>query len=388
MAELSPSFREFLTNIRPSAPQREEMRDGYCTLRNRLRDSDDLKDFYVADFLQGSYRRSTAIRPSSGERSDVDLVVVTNLDSSVVTPADVLELFKPFADRYYKGKWEPNGRSIGIELSYVELDLVITAAPSEQAQKALGWDAITTLAALDEDEMQNWRLNEHWVGPEHRDQLSAVSRMHKSLAAAEWRSEPLLIPDRGVAAWEKTHPLAQIEWTFAKNATTNRHYVNVVKAIKWWWRTQHTDRKYPKGYPLEHMVGDTCPDGIESVAEGIARCFEEIRDHQDFVLAVAQGATPELPDRGTGNNVLKRLSAEDFSSFYSRACEAAAQARKAFDATDPADSAKLWRELLGPSFPQPSNGGGSSGDGGAGSAAIGAYTEREEPSKIDRGRFA
>jgi len=45
--------------------------------------------------------------------------------------------------------------------------------------------------------------------------------------------------------------------------------VNVVRSIKW-WRHEHADElpKYPKGYPLEHMIGHVLPDGIDSVPEG------------------------------------------------------------------------------------------------------------------------
>ena len=67
----------------------------------------------------------------------------------------------------------------------------------------------------------------------------------------------------------RNDPLEQIAWTVEKNANTNDHYVNVVKAAKW-WRAYKCDGKYPKGYPLEHLIGQNCPDNIGSVAEGFA----------------------------------------------------------------------------------------------------------------------
>ena len=54
-----------------------------------------------------------------------------------------------------------------------------------------------------------------------------------------------------------------------KNNSCNGHYINVVKAIKWSHRFMRKDMKYPKGYPLEHMIGVCCPDSITSVAQGV-----------------------------------------------------------------------------------------------------------------------
>lgn len=79
MASLSTYFRDFLKEIRPTTNQRDEMRTGHLTLRDRLAADEELKPICVTDFLQGSYRRSTAIRPAGESRSDVDIVVVTNL---------------------------------------------------------------------------------------------------------------------------------------------------------------------------------------------------------------------------------------------------------------------------------------------------------------------
>ncbi len=77
------------------------------------------------------------------------------------------------------------------------------------------------------------------------------------------------IMNREAEKWDKTHPLEQIRWTAEKNRNCNTHYVNVVKALKWWRKTQYPDMKHPKSYPLEHFIGDCCPDGITSVAEGV-----------------------------------------------------------------------------------------------------------------------
>ncbi|HQP39707.1 MAG TPA: hypothetical protein PLI95_31200, partial [Polyangiaceae bacterium] len=72
--DLPTDFREFLQAIRPTENQRSDLQIGHKTLRKRLNADEDLKQCLVADFLQGSYKRSTAIRPKGDRRSDVDII--------------------------------------------------------------------------------------------------------------------------------------------------------------------------------------------------------------------------------------------------------------------------------------------------------------------------
>ena len=53
---------------------------------------------------------------------DVDIIIVTSLSETEYTPRAALELFKPFLERYYSGKYKLQGRSWGIQLSNVDLD--------------------------------------------------------------------------------------------------------------------------------------------------------------------------------------------------------------------------------------------------------------------------
>lgn len=382
MSSLPTYFRDFLSEVRPSKSQLQDMRTGHSALRRRLNEDDRLKPILISDFLQGSYRRATATRPSGAVRSDVDIVVVTNLDPESVSPAQALQHFVPFLEKHYEGKYRLQGRSIGIELSYVDLDLVVTAAPSEVDQKALAWAAVR--ASDTPEEVTDWRLNRLWVPMDERHLPGAKGRQLKAAEEASWKAEPLLIPDREASSWEPTNPLAQIEWTFEKSRATGGHFVNVVKSIKWWKKVKHPSPKHPKSYPLEHLVGDCCPDSIGSVAEGVVLTLEEIRDR--FARYAQAGSTPYLPDRGVDQDVLKRVSGEDFARFHEHCAEAADLARRAYDEDDLRDSAKLWRRLLGDKFPEPPE---SKGAGGAGPAILsGGFTERTDLSVPPRGRFA
>lgn len=367
MSALPTYFDNYLREIRPTQNQRDECKTGHETLRERLRSDELLQDIVIDTFLQGSYRRATAVRPKGQERSDVDVIVVTNIDKEKYTPRQAMDLFIPFLDKYYKGKWEAKGRAFGISLSYVELDLVITAAPSE-VQKA-GWRQLACLSDADIVGETEWKPADTWF----LGSLSNSSIVERALA---WKLEPLDIPDRDANKWDKTHPLAQIAATWAKSRGTNGHFVNVVKAIKWWKVAQQSDMKYPKGYPLEHLLWESCPDGITSIAEGVVLALKSIVfRYQAYANA---NTVPFVPDHGVPeHNVLGRLSGKDFQEFYKRICDAAQQARDAFDEVDKCNSAEKWRLLFGSRFPQcPEN------------SKQGGYTPRNETSIVPGGRFA
>ena len=59
--ELPSYFSDFLSAIRPTDSQKEDYKTGHKTLRERLNNDEKLGPILVSDFLQGSYRRATAI---------------------------------------------------------------------------------------------------------------------------------------------------------------------------------------------------------------------------------------------------------------------------------------------------------------------------------------
>ena len=265
--------------------------------------------------------------------------------------------------KFYEGKYRIQGRSIGIELSYVDMDIVPTSAPSESESGILQSGAIASDYTV--EDFENVRID------------NSIRMAFEAFWKAEepkWKTEPLLIPDREAEKWEKTHPLEQIRWTKEKNKNCNSHYINVVKAIKWWWKTKYPDNKHPKSYPLEHFIGDCCPDGIESVAEGIVRSLEKIVS--DYP------SKPFLSDRGVPeHDVFARITEEEYEDFYDAVCDAAVVAREAYDKEDLYDSVCKWRELFGNEFPEapkPQKTNSSSG-----------FSQRvEKTTEIPKGRFA
>jgi hypothetical protein len=383
MAELPTYFNDFLANIRLTQEQVSELKEAHTTLRKRLEGDEDLSKILVTTFLQGSYRRATIVRPAEGGKADVDVIVVTNLDQQSHTPQQAMGKFRNFLDTHYSGKWRYQGRSIGIGLETVDLDLVITSAPSEVAQKALRSESVRSAATL--EEAPDLRFNDFWLSPEHRESLGARSWMFKALQEPEWKTEPLWIPDRDVKEWQQTHPLEQIRCTRDKNARTEGYFVNVVKALKWWRRVQDPKAEQPKSYPLERIFWECCPDSIRSVAAGVTQTLEQIAVL--FKPYAAAGTVPELCDHGIPQDVLKRLSGKEFGRFYEKAEAAAVIAREAYADQDKVRSARRWRDLFGEEFPPPPEGNDSS-DGSKGGGTLGGYTEREGRSSVGSGRFA
>lgn len=357
MPALPSYFEEFLLNIRPSDPEREAMRDAHRELREKVQADADLKTIVIADFLQGSHRRHTDHTAVNGKRSDVDVVLVTTLDESQYPdPTQALLRFAPFLERNYRGRWGLQGRSIEIKLDGVKLDMVPTSAPSEAVQEAI--------RSLEVQKLYDW---------EAKSLEPLYESLQKSARAGGWQAEPLRIPNRDANRWEDTHPLEQIRWTIGKNQSCDGHFVNVARGLKWWRHVNYPQQKYPKGYPWEHMIGDCCPNGIGSIAEGVTLALEGIREnyreHRQF------GTKPKLFDRGVPyNDVWERITVPEFSAVYDQASAAADLARYALNLPQDqlAEAIVTWQKLFGSEFPNLRTGGSSS----SGSGQTGGFTQR------------
>jgi hypothetical protein len=145
----------------------------------------------------------------------------------------------------------------------------------------------------------------------------------------------------------------------------------------------YTTPKYPKGYPVEHLIGLCTIDGITAVAEGVTLALETIRD--TYRSYAERKQTPVLCDHGVpAHNVFHRVSGEEFADFHAQICEAAAIARRAFDATTVRESADEWGRLFGDKFPEAPD----DEDNRSNSSKGYGYTPRHEPTIIGGGRYA
>lgn len=383
MATIPTYFTDFLSEIRLTDAQIEDCKTGHKTLRERLMSDKDLAPILVDTFLQGSYRRATAVRPSEeGDLMDVDVIVVTTLDRHTTKAQEALNKFEPFLKKHYKDKYKLQGRAWGITLSYVALDLVPTSAPSESQKSVVKSAAVTNNKTL--SEALDWELKPSWRPADER-RVTSGAFIAKLAEEKDWQKEPLWIPDREARRWDETDPLSQIDATARKNRSCNGHFVNVVKCLKWWRATQEPSPKHPKSYPLEHLTWANCPDATDSVARGVVGTLERIRDQ--YRLQASAKQTPWLADHGVpSHNVLGRVSGDDWAAFHGIVTTAADLARKAIDEPDVKKSAVLWKQLFGDRFPDPPSGP-DENDGGDGPRK-GGYTPRKDVSIIGGGRFA
>lgn len=340
MSAVQSYFNDFLSNIRLSDSLREELKKAHKELREYLKTDDITKDLLVDSFLQGSYARSTCIKPERGHKVDVDVIAVTNINHITTSASEAFELIMPFVRKYYNNV-EQQKRSIGITLELVDVDLVITAAPSEEVKSEIAAAKLPEAFTIEDITTRSYKMN------------SLQQFFDTDAGGKSWQAEPLLIPDSEDDNWYRTHPLEQIRWTRDKNQRTSGHYVNVVKALKWWKRVNMPGVKHPKSYPLEHFIGNCCPDNITSVAEGITKTLDYI------VLCYPN--KPFLPDRGVPeHDVFENLTNEEYNMFYDAVKKAAPLARKAYGSDDVEDSVKLWRAFFNDSEEFPIYTGGQS----------------------------
>lgn len=168
MSALPSYFTDFLTEIRPTEDQRAAYQKAHKTLRDRLAEGEDTKNQLITTFLQGGHRRATAVRPEGKHRPDVDVIVVTNIDSDDPrnTPDAAVKLFLPFLDRHYEKSYKRQNRSIAITDGDVDLDMVITANPPKTDRKLLLTDAVKSLDTP--EDVRDWRLNQNWLALDYR----------------------------------------------------------------------------------------------------------------------------------------------------------------------------------------------------------------------------
>jgi predicted nucleotidyltransferase len=305
-------FKDFLGEIEPSPSYKEDQQTGHKTLRRRLATDEDFKPILVNTFLQGSYKRNTAIHPGK----DVDIVVVTSLDPNSTTPSVANARLEKCLKKYYD-KVERQSRSFGVTLSYVTMDVVLATSRHMKEDAAL---------------------------------FEAIRAAEDLAGGRAWADHPLLIPDRDLDRWVETDPKRQLAWTTDMNAQCGGYFVPLVKMFKWWRKEAYAEPKHPKGYVLERLAGECVDRAKRDHAEGFVQLLENISSTYRFYAAA--GAVPHLPDPGVPtHNVAGRVSAADFAHFMGKLDEALPTARQALREDDIEKSATLWRKVLGTKFP-------------------------------------
>ena len=298
--ELPSYFRRYLREIQPSRSARERAAQLHKTLADRLSSDEPYQDCYLGTFLYGSYRRNTAIHGIK----DVDVCVLLDLDvdleADTPTPRSIVERLRPVLERNgYEAKTALQRRSVRVDLSGTVLDVVPVVAPDGE-------------------------------------------------------DEPLLIPDRVLTKWVKTNPKGHLKHTTELNRQNGGRFVPLVKIVKAWYRYQMRDveRPKPKGFVLETLVGLHQDPDAPSYAEAFVNFLANLEAQAGDQLA--QGSFPTIEDPSLPGEILKLTISEDEARRFGEVVKSSrAAAQKALDSQDVAESAGLWRELLGPEYPKP-----------------------------------
>ena len=288
--ELLSYFKQFLSNIEPTANQKIDASTGHTTLRLRLEKDDEYKSYFQDSFLSGSYGRDTAIRPIK----DVDIIIIANY-SEAWKPDVALWHLKNTLSKYYQGKLTPQDRSINVSLSYIEMDIV---------------PAFKTLTVL------------------------------------------LKITDKSVQNWVITNPSMHMQLSTTMNVKQNMLYKPLVKALKWWRDNRMNDSWKPKSFLFECLVYDFAANSsINSIPQAIEGFFwfthNKYKTHRETYQA-----SPIIRDiGGTGNDVAKKWTYNEFCKFMDETYLSWSLSYNALKSQSETESIEKWRQLLGESFP-------------------------------------
>lgn len=288
-------FIEFLHDIEPSDTTKSSASSAHTDLRSFLRGHDVFQDYWLNDFLSGSYKRDTSIRPRSinGEivRPDVDIIVVTN-HSSTDNPKDVVDLLYTSLQEEYSDICRQT-RSVGIKYYKANMD-VVPVIPNGNIY---------------------------------------------------------LIPDCKQESWVPTNPSGHTKWTTEINDKAGGRFKPLVKLMKWWRRENPTIAKKPKGFVLECITAE-CMDFQETYyGELFVKTLETIVSKYGFYVSLGQ--VPPINDPSVpGNLVTDGITPDAFSGFYNKVKAHADIGRKALNHTDPEKATEFWRIIFGDRFPK------------------------------------
>ena len=115
--------------------------------------------------------------------------------------------------------------------------------------------------------------------------------------------------------------------------------------------------RVPKGYPLEHLVGAVRPDRVESVAEGRDQVARGDRRAVRPRRAHGRQAGAARP-RGPRERRVPARDGRGLRRLLRHGRRGCGPRPPALDAPTVPESARLWRELLGPEFMAPADDGG------------------------------
>lgn len=307
MTKASGLFEVFLSNINPDKRAVEYAMDAHEPVRECLEEHDEFKRYVEGSFLYGSYRRNTAV----GEIKDVDIVILTNfdIDDEDNTPRRVLRKLKDALGRCYDDPENPKYQRRSIRIDD-------PLPGNEEVQMTL--DIIPAVVVTNQD-------------------------------------EPLVVPDRVLENWIRSHPKGHLEYTTTLNSDDHgkKRFVPLVKMMKWWWKHQcevrqpEVERPHPKGFWVEILTGENFDASQTAWADHFIAVLQGVSDRY-----TDEDEVPELQDPGLREETIKTsMTLDEFEVFMEAVNESLKTAMLARDTPDNLKSSELWRDIFGEQFP-------------------------------------
>ena len=293
-------FLDLLSDIEPSITTVNDCSSAHNTLRDALKEHNEFSKVHVNTFLSGSYKRNTAIRPTTTagviQRPDVYIIALTN-HTKDDKPQVVLDAVHEALKDVGYTDITVNRRSINVKLIKVDMDIV-----------------------------------------------PIISDGHGGY----------LIPDIHLDEWLITNPPGHTQWGIEVNKQANGRFKPLVKLLKWWRRENLPELKRPKGFILECLVAEHMNYNESNYEKLFVYLLETIKDF--YGIYVSLGIVPYLEDPGVPrSNVFSAVTIEEFKDFYEKVKEQAVLARNALNETDDDKALALWRQIMGNRFPKSSS---------------------------------
>lgn len=308
MFSLPNHFSAFLSNIEPKEDRVKAAQEMPTTVREYLKQHEDVITVEPHSRLAGSYARSTAI----GNIKDVDIIIAVHLDYKDEEPKVILEILRD-ALKDLPEAIEDTGaveirkqrRSVHIYLEKADIDIDIVPAVIPYGLE-----------------------------------------------------EPLEVPDREWGKWILSHPLGYGDYLSVLNQNNNSKVKRLIKMIKH-WRDTHMTYKRPKSYWLECLIVQHIEKGWvntegKSYGEIFSDLLESIYDKfEKFLDEENNDKVPQIKDPMLGNNVAFNWKRNDFETFMRRVKESKGWARQALsDEVDRDEAVSLWRKIFSEEFPE------------------------------------
>ncbi len=303
MAKLSGLFTTFLSNIEPDPTAKDYAQKAHERVRGFLERDPQFNKQVLSTYLYGSYKRQTAV----GDIKDVDIIVLTKFDQSI-TPDNALKTLKEALVRCYKDASNPEYQTRSIKVN----------DPLPGVATSLTLDVIPAIPLGNEE-------------------------------------GPILVPDRNLKTWVKSHPKGHLANTSRLNDEyySKQKYIPLVKVIRWWWKHQaktkqpNNKKPKPKGFWLECLVSQHFDPSNKYLADHFVSTLRSIVTRYSLNSGVPQLPDPGLPDQ----TIRAGMTQEEFNLFLQTANESLQVAKSALQEENEYESSRIWQSLFGKEFP-------------------------------------